>query len=664
MSGKLSPCIFLSFMAATMSANLYNLVHEYMRCNASYANRDFLPWNATRQPAMLLSHKGSGQTWTRLLLEYSTGIVTGSIYNDIYLKSLFPGEISCVNRQAVVRAHPDDVHLTSSRNGLHVKIEFIGYDAKCLRGKANRFEKFLVIIRDPYRALWSEYQRRVTLGAHNEGIEQSKFNQSAWEEDLLEKSALEYAVQWPRIYKEIFRDTTRSFIIVQYEHLANPNTRIATLKKLVDFLQLGVISEDRLKCAFFLAENPIVKRSVDAKAMVTIDQAYQSKEVVCTVWKIMLNMTDLISYGYTPWKNTTCTYSSRDISDIRRKYALKYDAPPPDTGLFPLDDSGSTCSGKSDAVVELTIKQPDYNTECRRCNASYFRRGYLPGNATRQPAMLLSNRGSGHVWTRLLLEYSTGLVSGTIYNDGHLRSVFPTKKKPCANRQAIVGAHPYELSIKPRRSGRRFHVIINKFRGYNRDCIRGKVYVFEQFAILLRDPYRAIWSEYQRRFTRGARNTGISVKEFNQTDWEKELMANLAVEYAAQWPRMYDQILEIWPNNTVVVQYEHLADPSMRIATLNRLVDFLNVGYISEDRLKCAFFLAENPIVRRSVDAKAMVTIDQAYQSKEVVCTVWKIMLNMTDLVSYGYTPWKNTMCTYSSLDISDILREYKGPLT
>jgi len=34
----------------------------------------------------LVSYPGSGNTWTRYLLEGATGIFTGSLYNDIHLK--------------------------------------------------------------------------------------------------------------------------------------------------------------------------------------------------------------------------------------------------------------------------------------------------------------------------------------------------------------------------------------------------------------------------------------------------------------------------------------------------------------------------------------------------------------------------------------------------
>lgn len=42
--------------------------------------------------AVLASFPGSGNTWSRMLLEYASGYYTGSIYNDITLMPVLPAE--------------------------------------------------------------------------------------------------------------------------------------------------------------------------------------------------------------------------------------------------------------------------------------------------------------------------------------------------------------------------------------------------------------------------------------------------------------------------------------------------------------------------------------------------------------------------------------------
>ena len=90
------------------------LAAEVQRCNASYAflQRSFFPPTALyRDPVLLLSHQGSGNTWTRLLLEYSTGIYTGSVYSDTTLYDILPAEAECGRIMLVNRAHPGSTNL-------------------------------------------------------------------------------------------------------------------------------------------------------------------------------------------------------------------------------------------------------------------------------------------------------------------------------------------------------------------------------------------------------------------------------------------------------------------------------------------------------------------------------------------------------------------------
>ncbi len=59
-------------------------------CKAKY-QRSFN--NILKKPALLYSFPGSGNTWLRLLIEYGTGIYSGSVYTDEELKSILPGKL-------------------------------------------------------------------------------------------------------------------------------------------------------------------------------------------------------------------------------------------------------------------------------------------------------------------------------------------------------------------------------------------------------------------------------------------------------------------------------------------------------------------------------------------------------------------------------------------
>ena len=48
----------------------------------------------------------SGNTWGRLLIEYATGIYSGSVYNDQSLLQALPGEFTCNWQVSVIKVHP------------------------------------------------------------------------------------------------------------------------------------------------------------------------------------------------------------------------------------------------------------------------------------------------------------------------------------------------------------------------------------------------------------------------------------------------------------------------------------------------------------------------------------------------------------------------------
>ena len=56
---------------------------------------DHLPRVNAFVPVLLYSFPGSGNTWCRLLIEWSIGIFTGSMYDDKSLVNILPGESHC-----------------------------------------------------------------------------------------------------------------------------------------------------------------------------------------------------------------------------------------------------------------------------------------------------------------------------------------------------------------------------------------------------------------------------------------------------------------------------------------------------------------------------------------------------------------------------------------
>ena len=58
-------------------------------------------------PPLLYSFPGSGNTWVRLLIDWSTGVYSGSFYYDKSLLPILPGEIKCDRSVSVIKVHPN-----------------------------------------------------------------------------------------------------------------------------------------------------------------------------------------------------------------------------------------------------------------------------------------------------------------------------------------------------------------------------------------------------------------------------------------------------------------------------------------------------------------------------------------------------------------------------
>ena len=105
--------------------------------------------NRTADSIALVSLPGSGNTWTRYLIEQSTGILSGSIYGDkrLYQAGLV-GENVTTAQVSVVKYHTGAV---TSR-------EWFCPEAHTIDGA-------ILLVRDPYYAMMSEFNRKLT-GSH------------------------------------------------------------------------------------------------------------------------------------------------------------------------------------------------------------------------------------------------------------------------------------------------------------------------------------------------------------------------------------------------------------------------------------------------------------------------------------------------------------------
>ncbi|KAK2180604.1 hypothetical protein NP493_436g02019 [Ridgeia piscesae] len=89
----------------------------------------------------LASSPGSGSTWLRYLLQQATGIYTGSVYHDTALADAgFYGENITDSRVVVIKTHRER--------------------------ELQKYDRAILVIRDPYDAIVSEYNWRVSEHWH------------------------------------------------------------------------------------------------------------------------------------------------------------------------------------------------------------------------------------------------------------------------------------------------------------------------------------------------------------------------------------------------------------------------------------------------------------------------------------------------------------------
>eukprot|EP00981_Chlorochromonas_danica_P010899 scaffold3532_cov182-Ochromonas_danica.AAC.2 len=263
------------------TANKTELAKEKEKCRLRYGQRKYLSDGEMRHPPMFYTFPGSGNTWGRLLLEYATGIYSGSVN--------------------VVKVHPH-THTFAELHGVKVPSD----DGKCNKGNIKRFDRAILVLRDPFDSIWSEFQRRVSK-SHVGGILRQEFDWRRWQANAASLSHY-YFKMWAVEHAGIERVfKLEDYIYVKYEDLKHPKRRLKALQRMVDFLRLPpsiVKTEDRIACAFLLAENRHALRSVDRSKFMTKEIAYVP-EIACRMWALFGKYAS--QHGYRPWANYNCT---------------------------------------------------------------------------------------------------------------------------------------------------------------------------------------------------------------------------------------------------------------------------------------------------------------------------------------------------------------------
>ena len=243
---------------------------------------------------------------------------------------------------------------------------------------------------------------------------------------------------------------------------------------------------------------------------------------------------------------------------------------------------------------------------------------------------------------RLLIEFSTGYTSGSIYHyDAGLYNSF-RHEKYCLTNNIVVKAHPQDLKYNNAKQViELFDNIETEYRpmstGVTSKC--GNV-SFKRAILLIRDPYSSIIAEYQRRRTSSHIGTIHSNETFTQdnTNVNNEVR-KLAIVYQERWTNLLQPLHRNHPSHMVLtLKYESLLDPKMRSASLTRAYQFLLPNAdVDLYQLQCAFTLADKPFIHRKKSQFKTLLI-QHYP--DILCTITSYLVDY--LRYYNYT----SLCT------------------
>ena len=140
---------------------------RFLLCEGSVRNASATPYSGDchfidgegRDPVALASLPGSGNTWVRGLLETATGICTGAVYCDISLRVTgFAGEFVRSGSTLVVKTHEIVPIWVGSR--------FPRY----LSENHGRYGSVIFIVRNPFKAIIAEWNRKVANNFHSRTI--------------------------------------------------------------------------------------------------------------------------------------------------------------------------------------------------------------------------------------------------------------------------------------------------------------------------------------------------------------------------------------------------------------------------------------------------------------------------------------------------------------
>eukprot|EP01062_Namystynia_karyoxenos_P030940 TRINITY_DN23004_c0_g1_i1.p1 TRINITY_DN23004_c0_g1~~TRINITY_DN23004_c0_g1_i1.p1 ORF type:complete len:1051 (+),score=335.27 TRINITY_DN23004_c0_g1_i1:92-3244(+) len=304
-----------------------------------HVTREFLPVELNVTPPIFWSFPGSGNTWIRFLIEQSTGVYTGSVYQDLDIIKLMPGEMRCDKSVVAVKGHPNwtpfdlvdgayrpgrrywvngtsasdpigsgrmDTDMWHGITGVPKYPVIKGYMKKCQVD----IDRALVVTRDPYAALWAEYQRvkseKVVGGVKVDFGHVAKLLKPDFDPVDMRKHLISLTQDWMLQFEGyegfIERHGCESVLFQPFEEMVKKETRDFAITRMVSFLKRPMVTSP--ECAFRLADHPKIRRvkSKDPNAMTMADAFNDPRvgDLVCDMWEIAGREMEVLGYKPPP----------------------------------------------------------------------------------------------------------------------------------------------------------------------------------------------------------------------------------------------------------------------------------------------------------------------------------------------------------------------------
>jgi hypothetical protein len=222
-----------------------------------------------------------------MLIEQATGFLTGSVYNDPALRSIFIGEGRKNSNVIAIKAHPN----------------VAGWDASKLLQSFQPKVPLMLIVRDPFKCMWSEGQRRMSRrrkqitreagSVHTMQVTKKQLlNKENWVRwlALVIKLAEDYTKMWTS-YETVIAAGS-DYIFIPFERLTDPAQQGQTLHEMIAFLGSG-FPAGREACAFVTSEHDKIRRKSPIASpeltnpSATFADAFP-RELACQAWAALL----------------------------------------------------------------------------------------------------------------------------------------------------------------------------------------------------------------------------------------------------------------------------------------------------------------------------------------------------------------------------------------